>query len=100
LGGDNGLVWTFNQSNNEQFYYQLSRTHGDVDQEPNPLLNVTSIALAGNEDCLYYVNANNQLEKMTISFDGPSNEPLALPESVHSAFHQTGITGMDVCLRK
>lgn len=58
------------------------------------------MVLSPNEDILYYVTRSNQLLRVPISFEGPSADTQAMEEAVHSPFHQSAITGMDVCLRK
>lgn len=102
VAGDNGQVWTYNSSSNPDTPFTLCKVTGEPRDKKAvpPHMSVSSLALSPNEDVLYYVTTSNQLMKMQISLDGGPNDQQSPAEPVHSFFHQSCITGMDVCLRK
>lgn len=51
------------------------------------------------DDCLFYIDKNNQLLKVALALDGTDVDSTK-SEYVHGPFHHEEITGMDICLRK
>lgn len=105
IAGQDGYIWTYNAVNTDA-HFQICREIPAIIDKNAPSasmdLTISSMVLSPNEDYLYYVTKGNQLERVPLSFEAPSpGQDLHMArEPVHSPFHPTAITGMDVCLRK
>lgn len=60
---------------------------------------ITSLALSLNEDYIFVIDKQNQLQTIKYSHEKYQSDPQRF-KYVHTAFHSQHITGMDVCLRK
>lgn len=59
---------------------------------------ITSMALTSNEDTIFFITENNQLMKANVGLDDTSEESKF--DYVIYNFHNTAITGLDICIRK
>jgi hypothetical protein len=60
---------------------------------------ISSLALSLNEDYIFVIDRQNQLQTIKYSHEKYQSDQLRF-KHVHTAFHSQHITGMDVCLRK
>ena len=72
---------------------QDDRSREDMEQ-------ITSLCLSEPEDQIYTINRNNQLQTIKFSYDRDASSEVLKLKPLHTAFHTSAITGMDICLRK
>ena len=59
---------------------------------------IKSLALSSTEDVLLFTTENNQIMKVNVNLEKPSDD--AKYEYLIFPFHQRQIYGMDVCIKK
>ena len=104
VAGVNGYIWSFEMKNFDYGapYAKLQDKIGTEEKsQPSALDTIHSLCLSEPEDQIYVVNRNNQLLTVKFSYDREikgTEQPKLKP--LHTLFHSTVITGMDICLRK
>eukprot|EP01064_Diplonema_japonicum_P011612 TRINITY_DN1900_c3_g1_i2.p1 TRINITY_DN1900_c3_g1~~TRINITY_DN1900_c3_g1_i2.p1 ORF type:complete len:1214 (+),score=235.47 TRINITY_DN1900_c3_g1_i2:41-3643(+) len=104
-GGDMGLVFLFERSDDKEVYRKMKAMKVDHKREcDTPMeadsIKVKSFALTQQEEFLALATSNNQIYLLNLSNADFSKGEDAVFESLAQWFHSAPITGLDTCVRK
>lgn len=107
VAGANGFIWSYEKKTSFDYGIPYSLLQSKIGIDEKSIIHqsatdsITSICLSEPEDALFTINRNNQLQTTKFSYDREKGG-LEAPKMkyLHSMFHATNITGMDICLRK
>ena len=102
IGGQNGDIYQYESSPDENIVYEQVGVISFEDREKFkdlqiPSAAVSQMAMTELEDTLIFVDRSNQLVKCNLQQERTENRT---SEYLFSPFHHEPIIGMDICLRK
>jgi len=108
IAGDNGTVMIYEKSEDPKNpYNRIAKLPQSEKQEKGEYhelqasimsARIRCMALSSTDDCIIFTTENNQIMKVNVNLERPSDE--SKYEYLIFPFHSRAIQGMDICIKK